>query len=276
MLDRQDHERIVQLFRGLLSRGQLHHAYCLVGPQSTDKKTLALFLASLILNISKDQVLLSPNFLLIEQELNEKTGKTKRDIDIEQIKSLREFSLQRPFGSEKKVVLIDEADKMNTHSSNALLKTLEEPRGQTVIFLLTDDESQLLPTIRSRAQTVHLLSTENQKLEDEHVELFLNLFGETLSSKLKRVDHLFGDKTDHIAARENLVHILSGWEVLCRDYLFTTLGYHEQCIHLIENPKFYSPEVFLQIEQKIRAAKKYLLQNVHPKLLVEQILFEIP
>jgi hypothetical protein len=276
MSDLKNHERILKFFGGLLSRGQLHHAYCLVGPENTDKKTLALQLTALLLNIAEDQILLSPNFLLIEQELNEKTGKTKRDIDIEQIKSLREFSLQRPFGSERKVVLIDEADKMNTHSSNALLKTLEEPRGQTVFFLLTDDESQLLPTIRSRAQTVHVLSTENQLLLPEQVSLFLNLFGENFSEKMKRVDHLFGDKTDHIAARENLVHILNGWEVLNRDYLFTVLGELDQRVHLIESVKQYPPEVFLHIEQKIRAAKKYLLQNIHPKLLVEQILLEIP
>lgn len=276
MLDKKDHERIVQFFRGLVSRGQLHHAYCIVGPESTDKKTLALELSALLLNCTNDQVLLSPNFLLIEQELNEKTGKTKRDIDIEQIKNLREFSLQRPFGSERKVVLIDEAEKMNTHSSNALLKTLEEPRGQTVFFLLTDDESELLPTIRSRAQTIHVLSTENQPLEPEQVALFLNLFGENFSEKMKRVDHLFGDKTDHIAARENLVHVLHGWEVLNRDYLFTIIGEYDQRIHALEQVRAYPPEIFLHIEEKIRAAKKYLLQNIHPKLLVEQILLEIP
>ena len=53
-----------------------------------------------------------------------------------------------------KVFVIDEAQTMNTQAQNALLKTLEEPPGRTLIVLLTDQPHALLSTIRSRAQLV--------------------------------------------------------------------------------------------------------------------------
>lgn len=53
-----------------------------------------------------------------------------------------------------KVFVIEEADAMNTTAQNALLKTLEEPPGRTLIVLLAGSEGSLLPTIRSRCQPV--------------------------------------------------------------------------------------------------------------------------
>ena len=276
MKDISSHEKILQLFHQLFLRKNLHHAYCLVGPKYTNKRDLAFSLAVMLLQVPKETIAFNANFLLIQQEINEKTSKTKRDIDIEQIKSLRQFSLQQPLGAEYKVVIIDEAEKLNTHSSNALLKTLEEPKGKTIFFLLTNNESELLPTIRSRCQMLFVTSEEVTVYEDEIVDRYISLFGQTLSQKMKTIEYLFGDKTDHIAARENLVGILDAWEVVTRDFLLKSLGHEKKCVHTIKSEHIYSPEIFLQINTKILEAKKYLLQNIHPKLLVEQILLQIP
>jgi hypothetical protein len=51
-----------------------------------------------------------------------------------------------------KVFVVEEAETMNTQAQNALLKTLEEPAGNTLIVLLTSQSGALLPTIRSRCQ----------------------------------------------------------------------------------------------------------------------------
>jgi DNA polymerase-3 subunit delta' len=55
-----------------------------------------------------------------------------------------------PYSSEKKIYIIDEAEKMNEQAQNALLKTIEEPPEYAVIFLLTNNLNSLLPTILSR------------------------------------------------------------------------------------------------------------------------------
>jgi hypothetical protein len=56
--------------------------------------------------------------------------------------------------------VIEQADLMTAQSQNALLKTLEEPAGRTLIVLLTDQPGALLPTIRSRCQTVRFAALD--------------------------------------------------------------------------------------------------------------------
>jgi DNA polymerase-3 subunit delta' len=52
------------------------------------------------------------------------------------------------------VFVVEQAELMTAAAQNALLKTLEEPAGRTLIVLLTTHGSELLPTIRSRCQTI--------------------------------------------------------------------------------------------------------------------------
>ena len=59
-----------------------------------------------------------------------------------------------PFESAHRVFVLERADTMNDEAANALLKTLEEPPPYVVLLLLTDNPSQVLPTISSRCQPV--------------------------------------------------------------------------------------------------------------------------
>lgn len=77
-----------------------------------------------------------------------------RDIKIAQVRELISGLQLKPYMGRYKVVLIDPADALNVASSNALLKTLEEPPPQTVIILVTAMPHRLLVTIRSRCQRI--------------------------------------------------------------------------------------------------------------------------
>jgi DNA polymerase-3 subunit delta' len=61
-----------------------------------------------------------------------------------------------PFEARMKVFIIEEAERMNPAAQNALLKTLEEPPGDTVFILISDREEELLETISSRCRVVRL------------------------------------------------------------------------------------------------------------------------
>ena len=75
-------------------------------------------------------------------------------IKVNSVRELRrEASLTGFFGG-KKVFIISDADMMNSESSNSLLKTLEEPPGDTVLVLTTSRKDKLLSTIISRCQVV--------------------------------------------------------------------------------------------------------------------------
>ena len=66
----------------------------------------------------------------------------------------REFS-QSSFEGQAQVFIIRDTDKMHVNAANSLLKFIEEPQSQIYIFLLTADDSLMLPTIKSRAQLFH-------------------------------------------------------------------------------------------------------------------------
>jgi len=71
-------------------------------------------------------------------------------IKVEQIRELEEFLSLTPYEGNKKIVIVDDADRMNTYAANAFLKTLEEPPDESIIMLISPREHLLPDTIRSR------------------------------------------------------------------------------------------------------------------------------
>jgi DNA polymerase-3 subunit delta' len=89
-----------------------------------------------------------PDYLLVEPA---EEGKA---IGIDAIREVAEFqALKSQYGGQR-IVQLQPADRLNTNAANALLKTLEEPAGNTVLLLTTDRPMALLPTIRSRCQQI--------------------------------------------------------------------------------------------------------------------------
>ena len=288
------HSRIIDFFTKVVDNAALSHAYCFVGLEQVGKCTVAEYLASKLLQVEENKLTSSPDFVFVGQEKDEKTDKTKKDISVKQIRILREQLAKKSYFGGYKVAIIDQAEKMNAEASNALLKTLEEPTGKTIIFLLTNDESKLPETILSRVQIINFSLVSNEELRkgllDKEVEnideiigfsrglpglaldlsndqekfiaykkevkRFTDLFGIPFHEKLALVEELFGDKTDHIATRQNLSRILDIWQYELRD-------------REVENKQ----KVFLQ--DQIYLAKEMLGKNIHPRLLVENILLNI-
>ncbi|MCG2711901.1 MAG: hypothetical protein L6416_06215 [Candidatus Omnitrophica bacterium] len=71
-------------------------------------------------------------------------------IKIEDIRLLKERVSVKPFQAQKKIFIIQDAERLNVAAANALLKTLEEPPAGVVLILITPSISQLLPTVVSR------------------------------------------------------------------------------------------------------------------------------
>jgi DNA polymerase-3 subunit delta' len=78
----------------------------------------------------------------------------KRVLRVEQMRQIEKEANFRPFEGKARVFLIDEADKLNDASANALLKVLEEPPGTSHLILITARPAMLLPTILSRCQMI--------------------------------------------------------------------------------------------------------------------------
>ena len=88
-----------------------------------------------------------------------------RNILVDAIRHLESEANFRPYEAKARFFIVDDADKMNDSASNALLKTLEEPPPTTHIFLITSRPDSLLPTIRSRCQTLRFSPVAGAEIE---------------------------------------------------------------------------------------------------------------
>lgn len=75
--------------------------------------------------------------------------------DIEAIRGVKHFLSLSPLNGNRKIVLIDQANRMQEEAQNAILKILEEPSASSIIILITSQLEGLLPTITSRCQVVY-------------------------------------------------------------------------------------------------------------------------
>ncbi|MGB5446768.1 MAG: DNA polymerase III subunit delta' [Psychromonas sp.] len=89
------------------------------------------------------------DFHLLQNEDNKAIG-------IEQVRNLIGILNERPNLGDNKVVIIKNANLLTKAAANALLKTLEEPQGNSYLILLTRTHHQLMPTLLSRVQHTHL------------------------------------------------------------------------------------------------------------------------
>ena len=154
--------------RQLAARASLSHAYILSGPPGSGKHDLALILAQAMVctapgggrpclqcsgcrkaagGIHPDVVRIAP-------------PEGKRDIVVDQIRALRTDAYIKPNEAGRKVYLIEDAPAMNPSAQNALLKVLEEGPPYAAFLLLADNAGMLLPTIRSRCETLALAPPE--------------------------------------------------------------------------------------------------------------------
>jgi DNA polymerase-3 subunit delta' len=146
------------LWQLLAGRQQHAHAYLLHGPAGIGKRALAEQLMAFLLcqqpapsgacGRCKACMLLAahthPDHYILEPEEVDKA------IRVDQVRQLVGFVSQTAQLGGRKVVLLEPAEAMNLNAANALLKSLEEPAGNTVLLLISHQPSRLLPTIKSR------------------------------------------------------------------------------------------------------------------------------
>ncbi len=174
------------LLERVLSSGRMPHALLLQGPEGVGKAEAAQALASALLCETgvagacgfcpacvKVRQRCHPDVLWVgrlsrkgtgsaegEAEEGEPTteqadrGDLRKDIVVSQIRELSEHALYAPREGRYRIFIIDPADRMNPPAQNALLKTLEEPPGRSILILVASRPHLLLPTVRSRCLAV--------------------------------------------------------------------------------------------------------------------------
>lgn len=157
----------------------LSHAYILSGPAGSGKHTLARLLCGAMLCTAPAQRRPCGHcgpckkvFAGIHPDVAVIAGPAEgKPITVDQVRQLRADAYIRPNEGERKVYLLEGADRMNASAQNAMLKLLEEGPAYAAFLLLTDNAAALLPTVRSRCEHLPLSPVTQREAElwlDEH------------------------------------------------------------------------------------------------------------
>ncbi len=162
------HEAAEIAFEEARSRGRLHHAWLLTGPEGVGKATFAYRAARRLLGappepsygvlgappghpVSRQIIARSHPDIMVLERIGE-DGKVRKAIPVDEARKLSDFFSKSPASAPHRVAIIDAADDLNVNSANAVLKTLEEPPERGILLLISHSPGRLLPTIRSRCR----------------------------------------------------------------------------------------------------------------------------
>ena len=163
----QDH--LLKQLEPSLRRRRESHAYLLIGPPHVGKMALAINLSQAVnclegpgvpcgscLQCTRIAQGHHTDVRTLAPGQGEEGRSARTVIGINEIKETLRRVYLNPYEGASSVVILDGADSMSDEAANALLKTLEEPPPQVLFLLVTANDSAVLPTVRSRCQTLNL------------------------------------------------------------------------------------------------------------------------
>ncbi len=167
------------LFVNLFNKKKMPNSILLTGHKGIGKATFAYHIVNYLLSKNEEHAYIAkdfeinklnqsyqlinakthPNFFLIENDSSNK------DIKIEEVRNLLKFVSKSTYGEGFKIVMIDNAENLNINSSNALLKSIEEPDDRTFFIIIHDSSKKILNTIKSRCTEFKFFKDSKDKRE---------------------------------------------------------------------------------------------------------------
>ncbi|WP_018924708.1 DNA polymerase III subunit delta' [Salsuginibacillus kocurii] len=311
----------IQLLKGSLVKEKLPHAFIFEGEEGTPKEEAAFHLAKAFLCINRQEAEPCqecpecrriesgnhPDVMVIRPE-----GLSIKKAQVEQLQ--KEFTY-KGMESEQKIYIVYQADTMTASAANSLLKFLEEPDGETLAVLLTDNLHFLLDTVISRSQVIHFSALQ----EEEKAEYFMSqgegetvaalraylASEETLSNKEEPAAWIVQGRTlviqlteevwkrpqqmlltlqdkwlNHFIDRDDIQVGLDMFLYWYRDLLYTKLGhtklaYPDQVERLQKEALYRKEQTIAWQMEAVLEAKRQLAANVNPQLLMERLLLRL-
>ena len=164
--------------------------------------------------------------------LNIKKKDDKKNIEIDQIREIIKFTNQSSFNNKLKFIIIDDVENLNINSSNALLKSLEEPNLNVYFILIFNSEMKISDTIRSRCLEfkIDLKLKETKAIVD-------NYYNESI------YDNLNENLKNYYTTPKFLISLITYFRK--NDLSFSEIGINELIENIIDN-KQYNKDSFIK------------------------------
>lgn len=305
------------MFRRAIRHGKTSHSYIFEGPAGCGRRTTALALIqALFCQVLQDDACGNcPSCRKV-------TGGNHADIrivqpdgqfiKIEQVRELQRDLVLRPYEAPRKACIIEQAERFNTAAANSLLKTLEEPPGDAIIILLTENAGMLLPTVRSRCQLIRFspLAPENIRILLERdglpvetarlvaplaggsMETARNLDNDRLASRREavirsvaeidpsRISTVFDASEELAGSRDETIESLDILLSCCRDAMHLAAGgtqiVNEGIRSDIERLAVRFPLAkSLRLVEETLATRRAVQRNANGKLALDQLFMKV-
>lgn len=325
------HQKIISVLQKNIKSGKLAHAYLFSGPEGVGKKTVAFNFIKAIqcqgikkpcnqcLNCFQIGKNIHPDTIIFQKDITS-DSEGGQEIKISEMREIQKKMNLKQYSAPYKILLLDRAENLSDEAANSLLKFLEEPKGKTLIILITNNINMVLPTIISRCVTINFLlvpkskmlkyferkvkllqskiyGTQNLNLEEiinyslgrpgnvirwlenpkdfikskEIIKNFVKvILTDNITEKFKFISQFYNKKEESIKLLMHLLvfyqHLLS-WQIGREDLeddkeIRQFAGGYE--INKIKNALF-----------QIISAKKFILQNVNLKIVLENMMLNI-
>ena len=156
-----------------LQEGRAFHAYLLLGPQGSGKEGYAQKMISALLGKSENH----PDLISVKPE--------KGLISVDQIREIKGILSTKAVQADFRVIVIEQANLMNERAQNAFLKTLEEPEA-AVFILLSNTETGILPTVRSRCMLLKIPALSREEVTEKLITLGVHQDRAALCASISR------------------------------------------------------------------------------------------
>lgn len=230
---------IKEYLRKSIQDNNVSHGYIFEGSKGIGKYNMALLFAqSLLCNNFNDEPCNECNSCIKVNTMNHPDlhviSTTDKSIKREVIDELIESINQKPYESDRKIYIINNSEDMTPQAANTFLKTLEEPVGNTIIILLTENSNLLLPTISSRCQIIKFKKIDENIIAN-HIKEKFNLDNNTAKliayysqGVLFNAEKIASNENDILKRRSDIIKIYDKIINSDRNIIFEYEDYFEE------------------------------------------------